>query len=78
MHIETGTTHLIDQNWDKEVVNEKALREFSKVIAKEEHREDNDEELVWRVCEGTAEHLDTAHDDDECRDASHIKTLRSI
>lgn len=71
-----GSTCLVEQNGDKEVVDQKAFREFSTVVAKEEHCEDNNKKLVRRVCEGTAKHLDTAHHYDECRNATVMTTTK--
>jgi len=66
----------VQQNGDKEVVDKKAFRQFGIVVAKEEHCEDNDKKLMWRICESIAKHLDTAHDYDECRNATSTPTTQ--
>ena len=60
------STDLAEGNGDKEVVNEECLGGMAVVVLEEEHGEDDDEVLHARVTEGTAHHLHTAYDDEQC------------
>ena len=67
MKVCNSGSDLADENWEKEVVDEEGFRVEAEVVAEEEVREEDDDELVWRVREAAAKHFQAANHDDRSR-----------
>ena len=71
-------SYLVQNDGHEEVIDEEGFWIRPEVVLEEEECENDVEELMRRIYEGTTEHLQTAHDYDEGSNAGQTIIIGSI